>query len=71
MKSLVLFEISSRSFSFRPNIVPEDVSFDEPIAFSWWLLKEIAPLYKYDVSGKLVHKEGVMCFLDSFDYIIV
>lgn len=54
-------------FSLIPKTAPDDVSFEEPIAFSWWLLKEIGPLYKFDVAGKIVFKHGVS--KDPFDSI--
>ena len=38
---------------------PPDFRCDEPIAFSWYLIKVIAPLYKYDVAGGYVYKQGV------------
>ena len=48
-----------RSILFPSYIVPENSHFDEPVPFIWWLLKGIAPLYKHDVAGRIVYKEGV------------
>ncbi|XP_065057669.1 protein MMS22-like isoform X2 [Rhopilema esculentum] len=38
---------------------PPGFSVNEPITFAWWLLKMVAPLYKYDIGGTLVYKENM------------
>eukprot|EP00112_Aurelia_sp_Birch-Aquarium-sp1_P009479 Seg2079.2 transcript_id=Seg2079.2/GoldUCD/mRNA.D3Y31 product="Protein MMS22-like" protein_id=Seg2079.2/GoldUCD/D3Y31 len=55
----ILSDKSSTDKDPIAKLAPSNFRCDEPTAFSWYLIKVIAPLYKYDVSGGYVYKQGM------------